>query len=38
MENAAELVITVVVFSILIGKWIADLLQDLRPAEASRQQ
>lgn len=38
MENAAGLVITVVVFSALIGHWVVDLLRDARPEAAPRRR
>lgn len=30
MENASELLVTVVVFSALIGRWVEDLLHDIQ--------
>jgi hypothetical protein len=30
MENASELLVTVVVFAALIGRWVADLPHDIQ--------
>lgn len=38
MENAAGLIISVVVFSALIGHWVADLLRDARPEATPRRR
>ncbi|WHZ23486.1 MAG: hypothetical protein OJF47_002598 [Nitrospira sp.] len=38
MENAVGLIITVVVFSALIGGWVADLLRDAGPEAVPRRR